>query len=93
MAFRVTFEKNGDVPARLDGIFKQIGTQLRDARQRASFAMYVPEAYNQDRLAERTGKTQRKSVEPIAAAMCNEPNDCQRLQHADALPLLSAPQT
>ena len=73
MTFGMTSEMDDNARVRPDGFFKQIGTQLRDVRQRASFAMYALGLM---------GNAERKSVEPIAAAMCNDPNDCQQLQHA-----------
>ena len=41
MAFDMTFEMDEEARARVDGFFKLFGTQLRDVRQRASFAMYA----------------------------------------------------
>lgn len=67
------FEMDDNAQGRLDGFFKRIGTHLPDVRQRASFAMYALGLM---------GKSERKSVEPIAAEVCKDPKDCQRLQHS-----------
>ena len=78
MAFGMTFELEEGAQVRQDGFFKRIGTRLCDMRQRVSFAMDAPGL-----IGKTDGKkTRNKSVEPVAAAMCDNPNDCQRLHHA-----------
>lgn len=67
----MTFEMDDEARGRLDGFFKRIGTHLRDKRQRASFAMYALGLM---------GKSERKSVEPIASELCkDDPEACKKL--------------
>ncbi len=58
--------------ARLEAYFARIGTQLRDRRQRESFATYAIGLL---------GSAERKSVEPIAALACPDPVGCKQLQN------------
>lgn len=67
----MTFEMDDEARARLAGFFRRIGTHLRDKRQRASFAMYALGLM---------GKSERKSVEPIASELCKDPQGCKKLQ-------------
>jgi SRSO17 transposase len=69
----MTFEMDDEARGRLHKFFTRIGSHLPDVRQRASFAMYALGLM---------GKCERKSVEPIAAELCKDPKDCQRLQHS-----------
>src|SRR5437868_1674982 len=61
---------------RLEAYFGQIGAVLRRPEQRASYAMYVVGLL---------GEGERKSVEPIAARLCPDPQQVdavhQRLLH------------
>jgi SRSO17 transposase len=55
--------------ARLECYFDKIGVVLGDERRRASFAMYAMGLF---------GEGDRKSVEPIAARACGDPDETQR---------------
>ncbi|MGH7746602.1 MAG: IS701 family transposase [Candidatus Dormibacteria bacterium] len=54
---------------RLEKYFDKIGEVLGDERRRASFAMYAMGLF---------GEGERKSVEPIAARACGDPDDTER---------------
>src|SRR6266545_2614962 len=54
---------------RLESYFDKIGKVLGDDRRRASFAMYAMGLF---------GDGERKSVEPIAARACGDPDDTER---------------
>src|SRR5438105_14084295 len=54
---------------RLQNYFDEIGLVLDDDRRRASFAMYAMGLF---------GDGERKSVEPIAARACGDPDDTER---------------
>ncbi len=54
---------------RLASYFDQIGVLLGDERRRASFAMYAMGLF---------GDGERKSVEPIAARACGDPDETER---------------
>jgi len=54
---------------RLEKYFREIGDVLNEDRRRASFAMYAMGLF---------GEGDRKSVEPIAARACGDPEDTER---------------
>jgi SRSO17 transposase len=54
---------------RLEAYFREIGGVLNEDRRRASFAMYAMGLF---------GEGDRKSVEPIAARACGDPEDTER---------------
>src|SRR5438876_1083584 len=54
---------------RLEKYFDEIGEVLGDERRRASFAMYAMGLF---------GEGERKSVEPIAARACGDPDETER---------------
>jgi SRSO17 transposase len=58
-----------DGVARLEGYFDRVGEVLGDERRRASFAMYAMGLF---------GEGDRKSVEPIAARACRDPDETER---------------
>src|SRR5207245_10022863 len=55
---------------RLERYFDKIGEVLGDDRRRASFAMYAMGLF---------GEGERKSVEPIAARACGDPDETERV--------------
>ncbi len=60
---------DGDGIERLEEYFGEVGQVLGDDRRRASFAMYAMGLF---------GEGDRKSVEPIAARACGDPEDTER---------------
>ena len=54
---------------RLEKYFREIGDVLNEDRRRASFAMYAMGLF---------GEGDRKSVEPIAARACGDPEETER---------------
>jgi len=58
------YEMDAAATQRLEQYFERIGTHLKDRRKRESFAIYAFGIL---------GETERKSVEPIAAAACGDP--------------------
>jgi SRSO17 transposase len=59
--------------ARLDGYIARVTDSLRDHRSRESFAVYAFGLLTEG---------ERKSMEPIAARMCECPDDPREMQHA-----------
>src|SRR6266702_6062492 len=60
---------DGDGIERLEEYFGEVGQVLGDDRRRASFAMYAMGLF---------GEGDRKSVEPIAARACGDPDETER---------------
>lgn len=60
------------VEQRLSAYFDQLGTVLWDSRQRHCFAIYAIGLMSE---------LERKSLEPIAASLTDDPKTAQRLHH------------
>jgi SRSO17 transposase len=69
----MTYEAGAPEMARLDGFLARVTGSLRDHRSRASFAVYAFGLLTEG---------ERKSMEPIAARMCECPDDHREMQHA-----------
>jgi SRSO17 transposase len=65
----MTYELDAEGVGRLEAYFEGIGTRLGEKRRRASFPLYAMGIL---------GEHERKSVEPLAAAAANDPEDAQR---------------
>jgi SRSO17 transposase len=65
----MTYELNAEGVVRLESYFEGIGTRLWEKRRRASFALYAMGIL---------GEHERKSVEPLAAAAAEDPDEAQR---------------
>jgi SRSO17 transposase len=65
----MTYELNAEGVVRLESYFEGIGTRLGEKRRRASFALYAMGIL---------GEHERKSVEPLAAAAAEDPDEAQR---------------
>jgi SRSO17 transposase len=65
----MTYELGAEGIARLEEYFAEIGTRLGEKRRRASFALYAMGIL---------GEHERKSVEPLAAAIADDPDAAQR---------------
>lgn len=73
------YEMDAAAVARLEGYFDKIGVHLKDKRKRESFAMYFFGLLSEG---------ERKSVEPIAARACGDPERTQAV-HAKLLHFVS----
>jgi SRSO17 transposase len=69
----MTYEAGAPEMARLDGFIGRVTGSLRDHRSRASFATYAFGLLTEG---------ERKSMEPMAARMCECPDDDRAMQHA-----------
>jgi SRSO17 transposase len=69
----MTYEAGAPEMARLDGYIARVTGSLRDHRSRASFAVYAFGLLTEG---------ERKSMEPMAARMCECPEDGRAMQHA-----------
>jgi SRSO17 transposase len=69
----MTYEAGAPEMARLDGYIARVTGSLRDHRSRASFAVYAFGLLTEG---------ERKSMEPMAARMCECPEDDREMQHA-----------
>jgi SRSO17 transposase len=69
----MTYEAGAPEMARLDGYIARVTSSLRDHRSRASFAVYAFGLLTEG---------ERKSMEPMAARMCECPDDEREMQHA-----------
>jgi SRSO17 transposase len=69
----MTYEAGAPEMARLDGYIGRVTDSLRDHRSRASFATYAFGLLTEG---------ERKSMEPMAARMCECPDDDKAMQHA-----------
>jgi SRSO17 transposase len=69
----MTYEAGAPEMARLDGYITRVTGSLRDHRSRASFGVYAFGLLTEG---------ERKSMEPMAARMCECPDDEREMQHA-----------
>jgi SRSO17 transposase len=69
----MNYEAGAPEMARLDGFLGRVTGSLRDHRSRESFAVYAFGLLTEG---------ERKSMEPIAARMCECPDDPREMQHA-----------
>jgi len=67
----MTYEAGTPEMARLDGYIERVTGSLRDCRSRASFATYAHGLLSDG---------ERKSMEPMAARMCVDPDDDRAMQ-------------
>jgi SRSO17 transposase len=68
----MTYEAGAPEMARLDGYIARVTGSLGDHRSRSSFAVYAFGLLTEG---------ERKSMEPIAARMCECPDDPREMQH------------
>lgn len=69
----MVYEAGAPEMARLESFVERVTESLRDQRSRASFAVYAHGLLTEG---------ERKSMEPMAARMCEEPDDARKMQHA-----------
>jgi SRSO17 transposase len=69
----MSYEAGAPEMTRMQGFIDRVTQSLRDHRSRASFAVYAFGLLTEG---------ERKSMEPMAARMCVEPDDPKAMQHA-----------